>query len=233
VSYARTSRSSTGTQGHLVGEIIRRITGKTLKEFVREEIAGPLGADIQIGARAEDDDRIAELVPPPPLDVPLDAVPEDHPMRKTFSAPPLTPETAEAANTIAWRRADIGASNGHGNARSLARALSPISLDGKGVQLLSPDTIDLILQEQANGIDQVLAVPLRWGIGFGLPQPESFPQLPDEKICGRGGRGGSAVEMNPDRRATFAYLMNKMGGQRTTGTERKRKYGRLIYQALD
>jgi CubicO group peptidase (beta-lactamase class C family) len=151
VSYARTSRSSTGTQGHLVGEIIRRITGKTLKEFVREEIAGPLGADIQIGARAEDDDRIAELVPPPPLDVPLDAVPEDHPMRKTFSAPPLTPETAEAANTIAWRRADIGASNGHGNARSLARALSPISLDGKGVQLLSPDTIDLIFQEQANG----------------------------------------------------------------------------------
>jgi CubicO group peptidase (beta-lactamase class C family) len=128
---------------------IRRITGKTLKEFVREEIAGPLGADIQIGARAEDDDRIAELVPPPPLDVPLDAVPEDHPMRKTFSAPPLTPETAEAANTIAWRRADIGASNGHGNARSLARALSPISLNGKGVQLLSPDTIDLIVQEQA------------------------------------------------------------------------------------
>lgn len=128
MSYARTSRSSTGTQGHLVGEIIRRITGKTLKEFVREEIAAPLGADIQIGARAEDDDRIAELVPPPPLDVPLDAVPEDHPMRKTFSAPPLTPETAEAANTIAWRRADIGASNGHGNARSLARALSPISL---------------------------------------------------------------------------------------------------------
>jgi CubicO group peptidase (beta-lactamase class C family) len=174
VSYARTSRSSTGTQGHLVGEIIRRITGKTLKEFVREEIAGPLGADIQIGARAEDDDRIAELVPPPPLD----AVPEDHPMRKTFSAPPLTPETAEAADTIAWRRADIGASNGHGNARSLACALSPISLAGKGVQLLSPDTIDLIFQEQANGIDQVLVVPLRWGIGFGLPQPQSFPNCP-------------------------------------------------------
>jgi hypothetical protein len=90
-AYARTSRSSTGTQGHLVGEIIRRITGKTLKEFVCEEIAAPLGADIQIGARAEDDDRIAELVPPPPLDVPRDAVPEDHPMRQTFSAPPLTP----------------------------------------------------------------------------------------------------------------------------------------------
>jgi CubicO group peptidase (beta-lactamase class C family) len=88
VGVIRTHRtSSTGTQGDLVGEIIRRITGKTLKEFVREEIAAPLGADIQIGARAEDDDRIAELVPPPPLDVPLDAVPEDHPMRQTFSAP--------------------------------------------------------------------------------------------------------------------------------------------------
>lgn len=58
------------TLGHLVGEIVRRITGKTLKQFVREEIAGPLDADFQIGARPQDDHRIAELIPPPPLDLP-------------------------------------------------------------------------------------------------------------------------------------------------------------------
>ncbi len=57
--------------GHLIGEVIRRITGKSLKQFVRDEIAEPLGADVQIGARAEDYGRIAELIPPPPLDMRL------------------------------------------------------------------------------------------------------------------------------------------------------------------
>jgi CubicO group peptidase (beta-lactamase class C family) len=218
-----------------------------LKRFVREEIAGPLGADIQIGARPADDHRIAEVVPPPPMDIPLDALPADHPMRKTFTSPPPDTESAEAANTIAWRRADIGSVNGHGNARSLVRALSPISLGGKAnakangkassksdagaVRLLSPETIELIFAEQSNGVDQVLGAPLRWGMGFGLPQPQTFPYLPDEKICFWGGWGGSMVVMDPGRRTTFAYAMNKMG-QGTTGSERTQRYARLIYQAL-
>ena len=222
------------TSGHLVGEVVRRITGKTLKQFVCEEIAEPLGADFQIGAQPEDETRIAELVPPPPLDVPLDAVPEDHPMRKTFAPIPPTSETALAAESTAWRRADIGSGNGHGNARSLVRALSPISLDGNvnGVRLLSPDTIGLIFQEQANGIDLVLAMPARWGIGFALPHPEAVPDIPDEKICFWGGWGGSMVVMNPDRRTTFAYVMNRMGQVTSAGTERTRKYTQLIYQGL-
>src|SRR5882757_2002396 len=126
-------------QGHLIGEIMRRVTGRSLKDFVREEIAGPLGADFQIGARREDYDRIAEIIPPPPLELPLDQLPADSPMRKTFSGPP---PNAEAANTPAWREADMGALNGHGNARSLSTILSAISLGGKarGVVLLKPDT---------------------------------------------------------------------------------------------
>lgn len=222
------------TSGHLVGEIVRRITGKSLKRFVREEITDPLGADFQIGARPRDDVRIAELIPPPPLEVPLDAVPEDHPMRKTFAAMPPTPEAALVAETTAWRRAEIGSANGHGNARSLVRALSPISLGGSadGVRLLSPDTIDLIFQEQANGVDLVLAMPARWGVGFALPHPQAVPEVPDEKICYWGGWGGSMVVMNPYCRATFAYVMNRMGQVTSAGTDRTRKYTRLIYQAL-
>lgn len=222
------------TSGHLIGEIVRRITGKTLKVFVRDEIAEPLGADFQIGAAPEDDARIAELVPPPPLDVPLDAVPHDHPMYKTFAAVPPTPESALAAETTAWRRADIGSANGHGNARSLVRVLSPISLGGSvnGTRLLKPDTIDLIFQEQVNGTDLVLAMPARWGMGFALPHPEAVPDMPDGKVCYWGGWGGSMVVMNPDRRATFAYVMNKMGQVTPAGTERTRKYTQLIYQAL-
>lgn len=219
--------------GHLIGEVIRRTTGKTLKQFVRDEIAAPLKADVQIGVGPEDHHRIAEVVPPPPLPIDLDSLPKDSPAYRTFAGFPPDDNTALIVETEGWRRADIGGVNGHGNARGLARALSPISLGGKvnGVQLLSPDTIDLIFQEQSYGLDLVLFVPLRFGIGFGLPSPESVPVIPEGRICWWGGWGGSAIVMNPDHRATFAYVMNKMGPG-TTGTERTNRYGRLVYEAL-
>jgi CubicO group peptidase (beta-lactamase class C family) len=222
------------TSGHLIGEVVRRTTGRTLTQFVRDEIAGPLEADFQIGARPEDDIRIAELVAPPPLDVPLDAVPADHPMRKTFAATPPTPDGADAAMTTAWRRAEIGSANGHGNARSLVRALSPIALGGivNGRHFLHPETIDLIFEEQADGIDLVLCMPARWGIGYALPKSEAVPDIPEGRICYWGGWGGSMAVMDTDRRATFAYVMNKMGQVTPAGTERTQKYTGLIYRAL-
>jgi CubicO group peptidase (beta-lactamase class C family) len=215
--------------GHLIGEVVRRVTGQSLREFVRDEIAGPLGADFQIGARTEDGLRIAEIIPPPPLQSPLDQLPDDSPMRKTFSGP--TP-SAEAANTADFRAADLGAMNGHGNARSLARVLSVISSGGaaNGVRLLAPETIDLIFDEQANGIDLVLGVPLRWGVGYALPS-KAFPYLPDEKICLWGGWGGSTVLMNPFRRTTMVYVMNKMGPE-LLGSDRASLYGTAFYRAL-
>jgi CubicO group peptidase (beta-lactamase class C family) len=217
-------------QGHLIGEVMRRVTGRSLKEFVRDEIAGPLGADFQIGARREDYDRIAEIIPPPPLELPLDMLPEDSPMRKTFSGPP---PNADAANTPAWREADMGALNGHGNARSLVTILSAVSVGGKarGVQLLKPDTVELIFEEQANGMDLVLPAPLRWGIGYGLAKNKALPYVPDEKICFWGGWGGSMVVMCPDRRTTISYVMNKMGPG-ILGSERMATYGTLIFDAL-
>jgi len=217
-------------QGHLIGEVMRRVTGRSLKEFVRDEIAGPLGADFQIGARPEDYDRIAEIIVPPPLELPLETLPEDSPMRKTFSGPL---PNAEAANTPAWREADMGALNGHGNARSLATILSGISLGGmaRGVQLLKPETVELIFEEQANGVDLVLPAPMRWGIGYGLAKNDGLPYVPDEKICFWGGWGGSMVLMCPDRRTTIAYVMNKMGPG-ILGSDRMATYGTLIFDAL-
>ncbi len=206
----------------------------TLKEFVRNEIAEPLGADIRIGARPEDDSRIAELIPPPPLDIPWDAVPEDHPMRKTFAIMAPNSEAALTAQTTAWRRADIGSGNGHGNARSLVRSLSPISLGGNvnGVRFLRPETTDLIFQEQADGMDLVLGMPARWGIGYALPKPEAVPDIPLGRICFWGGWGGSMVVMDLDRRMTFSYVMNKMGQVTAAGSDRSQKYARLIYQCI-
>lgn len=186
--------------GHLVGEVVRRVSGKTLKRFVAEEIAGPLGADFQIGAAEEDWGRIADVVPPPPT--PFDLVP-DSPAYKTFTGPA---GDAGFANTAAWRRADIGAVNGHGNARSVARILSAVSRGGDvdGVRLLGRKTIDLIVDEQANGVDLVLGIPLRWGIGFALPQLDSVPWIPDEEICFWGGWGGSMIIMDIGRRMTIS-----------------------------
>lgn len=219
--------------GHLIGELVRRITGVTLKDFVRDEIASPLGADVQIGAREADEPRIAQMVAPPPRDRGLDGLPADHPAVKTFAAFPPGAYGVAIAETARWRQADIGGANGHGNARGLVNALRPISLGGgvDGVRLLSPGTVDLIFAEQSHGTDLVLGVPLRFGIGFGLPTPESVRAVPAGRVCWWGGWGGSLVVIDLDRRATFAYVMNKMG-QGTTGTARSQRYARLIGEAL-
>ena len=216
--------------GHLVGELVRRISGKTLKRFVAEEIAGPLGADFQIGAAESDWARISDVVPPPPLPFDLEALGLDSPAVKTLTGPPVE---AGVANTPGWRLADIGAANGHGNARSVARIMSVVSRGGEidGIRLLSPGTIDLIFREQLNGTDLVLGVPLRLGIGYGLPRLDLLPWIPDEKICFWGGWGGSMIIMDTGRRMTISYMMNKMAPG-IVGSERSATYGQAIYDAV-
>ncbi|HKV22772.1 MAG TPA: serine hydrolase domain-containing protein [Mycobacterium sp.] len=217
--------------GFLVGELVRRTAGVSLRTFVRDEIAGPLDADFQIGASPEDAGRIAELIPPPPFDIPFDQLPEDNPMRKTLTNP--APEAA-VAHTAAWRDADLGAVNGHANARSLARIVSPVSRGGtaNGVELLSPATLDRVLEVQSHGPDLVLAAPLKMGIGYSISTPQVMPFLPaEETVLFWGGWGGSVVLMNPSRRATATYVMNKMG-QGTLGNERTARYVKAIYEAL-
>lgn len=174
-------------QGHLAGELIRRVTGKRLKQFIAEEIAGPLGADFQLGAVEKDYPRISTLIPPPALTSQVGTVDSDSIAMKTLTDP--TPN-ALFAFTPTWRNSEIGAANGHGNARALVRILSVISMGGEvdGVKLLSKPTIDMIFEEQTNGMDLVLGKPLRFGIGYGLPHPESTPWLPtDSRICFWGG----------------------------------------------
>ncbi len=216
--------------GHLVGELVRRITGKTLKQFVAEEIAGPLGADFQIGAAESDWGRIANVVPPPPLPIDLTQLDPASPAVRTLTGPPVE---AEVANTAGWRRADIGAANGHGNARSVARIMSVVARGGEvdGIRLLRPETIETIFREQVNGIDLVLGVPLRFGIGYGLPQRDSLSWIPDEKICFWGGWGGSMIVMDVGRRMTISYMMNKMGPG-IVGSERSAGYGQAIFDAI-
>jgi CubicO group peptidase (beta-lactamase class C family) len=218
-------------QGHLVGELVRRVTGKPLKTFVAEEIARPLGADFQIGAVESDWERIAPVIPPPPLPFDMAALDPDSPVYKTFTGPPLD---AAMANTPDWRRADMGATNGHGNARSVLRILSSLALGGTvdGVRLLSPDTIELIFDEQSHGPDLVLGVPLRFGIGYALPETETVPYVTQGRTCYWGGWGGSVIIMDLDRRTTISYMMNKMAPG-IIGSDRSESYVRAIAGCLD
>ena len=195
-------------QGHLVGEVIRRITGRKLGEFFADEIAGPLDLDFHIGLDPSEFHRVTNVIPPPPLPIDLTTLDMDSVLVKTFTGPA---PSADVAWTSAWRQADIGAANGHGNARSVARAQAVVACGGTldGVQLLSPSTVQQIFRVQADGVDQVLGIPSRFGIGYGLPS-ESYPYFPDGQICFWGGWGGSVIIVDVGRRMTIAYMMNRM-----------------------
>jgi len=220
--------------GHLLGEIVRRVTGKSLTRFVDEEIAGPLGADFSIGAREADWARCAEMIPPPPLPFDLASLDPESVLVKVATGPA---GDATAPNTAQWRRAEIGAANGHGNARSVARIMSVLSLGGTvgstgaGVRLLSPSTIEHVFREQAHGTDLFLGVPMRFGIGYGLPEPAGVPFVPDGRICFWGGWGGSLIIMDTDRRTTISYMMNKMQPG-LVGSDVAAGYLKAIYQIL-
>lgn len=215
--------------GHLVGEVIRRITGQKLGEFVANEIAGPLGADFHIGLDPSQFHRVSNVIPfqgPLPIDLVTD---HDSVSYKTLSGPAWEPP---ASWTAEWRQADIGAANGHGNARSLARLLSVVACGGEidGSHLLSPSTCDLIFQEQSNGVDLVLGVPLRFGIGYALKN-EIIPYLPNGRVCTWGGWGGSVIVVDRDRRLTVSYVMNRMEGG--LGGKRGPDLVRAAYAALN
>jgi CubicO group peptidase (beta-lactamase class C family) len=100
-----------------------------------------------------------------------------------------------------------------------------------GVRLLGQDTIDLIFRDQFNEVDLVLGVPLRRGIGYGLPRPDVVPWIPDERICFWGGWGGSVIAMDTGRRMTISYMMNKMGAG-IIGSDRSTEYGQAVYDAI-
>jgi CubicO group peptidase (beta-lactamase class C family) len=192
------------TQGYLIGEIIRRITGLSLGQFFKETVADPLGADFHIGLPPEADARVAPLIPPPPAD--LSQLGLSELAVRTLTNPQITGAlTAEEW----WQRAEIPAANGHGNARSVAAIQSIVACGGeaRGTRLLSEQGLAPIFEEQSNGRDLVLNVPLRFGIGFGLAS-ETMPMGP--RSCAWGGYGGSLVVNDLDARVTVAYVMNRM-----------------------
>ena len=195
------------TQGFLEGEVVRRVTGRTIGTFFREEIAGPLGADFHIGLPFADEWRVGEMVPSglTLADVGFD------PASIAARALGSCPLDGSEANTRAWRAAEIPAAGGTGNARSVARVHAALANGGTvdGVRLLSPEGVDRIFTERSHRVDRVLGVKLRLGTGFGLMN-ETVPLSPSTRSCFWGGWGGSVAVIDLDSRMSIAYVMNQM-----------------------
>jgi CubicO group peptidase (beta-lactamase class C family) len=217
------------TQGYLVGEVIRRVTGQTVGTFFREQVSGPLGADFHIGLDPGEFERVANVIPPPTLNEELAAAASEIAIR-ALSNPPLS---AEASWTEPWRRAEIPAAGGQGNARSVAFIQAAMANGGEvgGRRLLSAAGVDRVLEEQSYGTDLVMGVPVRFGIGYGLPSPE-MPITPSSRACFWGGWGGSVILVDMDNQMTFAYVMNRMG-EGLVGDDRGFGLAIAVYQALE
>jgi CubicO group peptidase (beta-lactamase class C family) len=194
------------TQGFLIGEVVRRITGTTIGQFFKSEVADVLGADFFIGLPESEEHRVSLVIPPPPEDFSNDA--PDSIRVRTLSN---IDDVAVAPRSRWWRAAEIPAANGHGNALSVATIQQVMSNNGhvNGHRFFSETTGDLVFQRQVGGVDQVLGVDMSFGLGYGLASSYS-PVGP--RTCFWGGFGGSIIMMDQELGLTVSYMMNKMQG---------------------
>ena len=214
------------TYGHLVGEVIRRVSGQSVGSYFRDHVAGPLEADFHIGFGPELDPRTSDLhgrlasrgdgggdaqaqIPEPIRQFMEDMLDPSTMTGAAFSNPR---QKEGDVNTRAWRAAEIPAANGHGTARALARIYGALARGGEidGVRVLEAETIDRAIEEQSNGPDAVLGgMPMRFGLGFMLRSP-IMPLSPSQRAFGHPGAGGSIGMADPDAGVGFGYTLNKM-----------------------
>jgi len=220
------------TQGFLQGEILRRITGTTIGNYFRTEIAEPLGADFHIGLDEKHDHRVAALVPP---DMSAGAMPANAAMNKdsirvrTFLGADL--KGTEPA-TREWRAAEIPAAGGTGNARAVARVHSMMACGGEvdGIRIMSESGALRAIEEQIRGHDEVMGIDLVYGMGFGISDP-TYPISPSKRACFWGGWGGSLAVIDFDQKVSIAYVMNHMEAD-LMGDPRGGRIVKATYESL-
>jgi CubicO group peptidase (beta-lactamase class C family) len=205
------------TFGWLVGEVVRRVSGKSLGTYFRDEIAKPLGIDAYIGFDASLDPRVAEIfpAPPPPPGQPnpmADLVKNPESVSaKAIMNPPTTMLPA-TTNSRAWRGAEIPGANGHANARALSRLYGALARGGEvdGLRVMNSSELPRCYTEQSKGTDAVLGFTTRFSLGFMMSLPGS-PLGPNARSFGHPGAGGSLGFADPDTKIGFGYAMNQMG----------------------
>ena len=192
------------TQGFLIGELVRRVTGTSFATFLKEEVTDVLGADFHVGLPESEEPRVSPLFTCPAVD--LATLEPGSIAYRTFTSPALD---AEKANEQWFHAAEIPAINGQGNARSLATIQQIVAHRGEaqGHRFFSERTGERIFDTQAAGVDQVLGLNVHIGMGYGLAS-DTLPLGP--RTCFWMGFGGALIIMDQDLDLTLAYVMNKM-----------------------
>ena len=225
------------TYGWLVGEVVRRVSGKSLGTFFRDEVAVPLGLDFHIGLDSSHDARVATIYSA----VVSPEVAQQMERRQAEVAKAMPPGLAEARvnisvqgahNSEEWRRAEIPAANGHSDARSLARVYGALSVGGDldGVHVLSPESISRATVEQAVGQDTMLPNKTRFGLGFWLCLDGNMG--PNDTSFGHPGAGGSIGFADPVARIGFGYVMNQMKSGVVESDSTSRRLIDALYRCL-
>lgn len=197
------------TYGWLVGELVRRVTGETIGTFLQDEIAGPLGLDLWIGLPDRVEPRVAPIIPPgAELRDMMDALGDTMLLGRVVAAPCGHFHYDQMWNTREVRQAELPSSNGHANARALARLYAALIGEVGGVRILRPETLAEAIRPRVRGADAVILVETSFGLGFMRPPAISNEAGPG--AFGHAGAGGSLAFADVDRGLSFAYVMNEM-----------------------
>lgn len=195
----------TNTYGHLVGEIVRRVTGQMPGERLRM-LTAPLAADVHWGLTADEQERCAELIWAPPQSMdgidPFIVEGEARIAMMSYFNPPGYASNG-VVNSVEWRAAQIPSTNGHGTAAGLARLYAAI-VDGR---LLSPSLLAEATRVQSEGPCPVLGEDVAFGLGF-VPTSTRRPLGTNPHSFGHFGTGGSLAFGDPDAGLSFGYVMN-------------------------
>ena len=200
------------TYGHLVGEVLRRATGRTVGTIIREELAAPLGIELHMPLAAADDARTAGLV----VDMSTDGTffdrwdPKTSLGPRSFGNPPDCNDPAHCVSDL-FRRAEIPAANLHANARGLDRLFAVLARHGRVPELdLAPRTlVDEFGRCHVRGDDLVMEQPTAFGLGFEHTIPE-WQFGPGLRTYGHNGSGGSLGIVDPDTGISLGYAMNRL-----------------------
>ena len=210
------------TTGWLIGEIIRRVNGKSLGEFFNSELGEPYGLNYWIGLPEAEDKRVAEIIPfvPSPDDKPSGFASAFRNNRNSMQRLSLTNTGGYDFNAKETYRAELGAIGGITDARSLAKLLTPLAKNNE--ELLSRDTVKKLSQSNTKtSIDNMLLFPTNFSNGFMLNmdnrdtfEGEGGSFIIGPNAFGHVGYGGSsATFVDPDSKISFGYLTNKLGGE--------------------
>ena len=226
-----------GTQGWLIGEVVRRITGKSFGTYFKEEVAEKVNADFHIGVDPKHFHRIADVLEgdkPESLEEAnsfMDLDPESIMGRVMASFAEGVTEKDMASPE--FRQAEIPAGNGHGNARSVVRAQTAMANDGEafGVNLLSAKGVKRALELQIEGVDQLMGLPISYCMGYARRGDPFIPFGPIESTIWWGGAGGSSVIIDTNSHVCFSYVMNQMSFD-LLGDKRSDDLGIALYKGI-